>query len=90
MPKVSEKNSPTSEESPFDYWSHGVAEDCGCAASPLDNSCRPEPRYNGWGIFALLWGMSAKPHSVVFKCWTCNRTVFESKDETLLTRHGKT
>ena len=86
---MSEKKSPTPKKAPFDYWSHGVAEACGCGVSVEDNSCRPEPRYNGWGVFSLLWGMSARPRSVRFKCWACNRTVFESTDDTLLSRHGK-
>jgi len=87
---VSQTNSQSQQPSlshEFHYW---PVETCEHEVSPYDSSCRPEPKYSGWGVFALLWGMSAKPRSVVFKCWKCDRTVFESDDAELLEQHGKT
>ncbi len=80
----------SSKSDDLEYTSTGVAEACGCGVTPQSNGARPEPRYNGWGVFSLLWGMSTVPKSVVFKCWKCNKVIAESEDPALVAQHGKT
>lgn len=65
----------------------GVACTCG---RPLDDpAITSDPAYSLLGYFWLLFGITATPRYVVFKCFACNRTVYKSTDPAIVKAHTK-
>jgi hypothetical protein len=45
-----------------------------------------EGRYGGWGLFTLWFGITTRPHTVVFRCRRCGQAIEETQDEGVLDR----
>ena len=48
---------------------------CPCGHDEKSPFVRPKPQYTLWGWFLLMWGISAKPLRVTYRCDKCGGVV---------------
>jgi len=53
---------------------------CGCKKAPSDGAIISEPAYGFWANMTLLFGITAAPRRIDYKCVQCGKTVASSSD----------
>lgn len=60
---------------------------CRCGYARGDGMVAEEPRYSFTGSMALLFGITAPPISLQYKCRKCGEVLGETRDPAELKRH---
>lgn len=71
----------------YEWEDTGVAEGCGCGATPDSGLVFPEVDHGHAGFLALLFGITAAPKAVKLRCFRCRKVVARSTDPRLLRKH---
>ena len=53
---------------------------CGCNKTLADGAIVSEPAYGFWANMTLLFGVTAAPRRIDYKCVQCGKTVASSSD----------
>lgn len=59
---------------------------CACGHELNHQEVLPEPTYSGWGSLLFLIGVTAKPLSVLYRCWRCKQVLAVTRDPKVLAR----
>lgn len=54
---------------------------CGCNYTCQSPEIVPEPRYTLMGTLTLIWGVTARPKAIDYRCAKCGKTIHSARDE---------
>lgn len=64
-----------------------VTEDCGCLRTPTDDRVLQEPVYGFFANLTLLFGVTASPRRIDYRCLACGKLIGSSSDPEALRRN---
>lgn len=60
---------------------------CGCNRTPSDERILQEPSYGFFANLTLLFGVTAAPRSIDFRCLACGKVIGSSSDPELIRKN---
>ncbi len=60
---------------------------CGCHKTPLDESVITEPQYSFFANLTLLFGVTAAPKRIDYRCLECGKVIHTTEDPAQIRRH---
>lgn len=60
---------------------------CGCRRTPSDERVLQEPQYGFFANLTLLFGVTAAPRSIDFRCLACGKVIGSTTDAESLRRN---
>jgi hypothetical protein len=60
---------------------------CGCNKTPQDDSVITEPQYGFLANLTLLFGVTAAPKRIDFRCLDCGKVIGSTDDAAQIKRH---
>jgi len=64
-----------------------ITQACGCNFTIASPQVVAEPRYSAMGTLTLVWGVTARPKAIDFRCTKCGKTIHTARDEQTIRRH---
>lgn len=64
-----------------------VTRACGCNATIESPTVVADPRYTLMGTLTLIWGVTAQPKAIDFRCTKCGKTIHTARDAQTLRAH---
>ena len=80
MSNESSKPQPEPEPTP-------VTRACGCNLTVASPTVVAEPRYTLMGTLTLIWGITARPKAIDFRCTKCGKCIHVARDEQTIREH---
>lgn len=60
---------------------------CGCNLTIDSPEVVPDPRYTLMGTLTLIWGVTARPKAIDFRCSRCGKNIHTARDEKTIREH---
>jgi len=60
---------------------------CGCNLTIWSPEVVAEPRFTVMGTLTLIWGVTARPKAIDFRCTRCGKTIHTARDEKTIREH---
>lgn len=64
-----------------------VGKACRCGHTIASPAVVPEPRYSVLGTLTLIYGVTAKPKAIDYRCTRCGVVIHSARDERTIREH---